>query len=195
MPPVSNQPITRPSDVTYQQTSQPLAPQTPPVSQPANHNAPPTRVWPWITESLRLYSVVPVVTRICEEDDDLGRGGVENKHPTDVESTNNRIGPFAKVRVIAHTLASGLVGHHEPRLRVFIGIHPQSKSCSELGSVLVLDDPTHRGNADTRGDLCDPVLARQGLPLVHFSPQPELFLSMKPPNVSPKCGHVKSKVG
>jgi len=25
-----------------------------------------------LKESLRLYSVVPVVTRICEEDDDLG---------------------------------------------------------------------------------------------------------------------------
>jgi len=53
---------------------------------------------------------------------------------------NNEIGPVARAWVNAHTLASGTIGHHEPNSRTCV-IHPEGKACSDLGLVLVLNDP------------------------------------------------------
>ena len=64
-----------------------------------------------------------------------GRGVSKNNDSTDVESTKHEIGQYARARLNARTMVWGAVGllHHEPSLCACMSIHPEGKSCSDLG--------------------------------------------------------------
>ena len=83
-----------------------------------------------------------------------GRGGIENKHPTDVESrprpprkllrtcSQPTLNLLLLLRMVSENKHPTGVESHPPPSHVCMSIHPEGKSCSDLGRVLVLNDPS-----------------------------------------------------